>query len=81
MKKHEKIVLIQINYIKKNNPKSDTTLLLALEAQRRGYTIYYYETKNLNYSKKVVYASTQQIKFNKNKKKFYSIVGSRLLDL
>ena len=81
MKKHEKIVVIQGDDIKKINPKTDTTLLLALEAQRRGYTIYYYETKNLNYSKKVVYASTQQIEFNENKKKFYSIAGSRLLNL
>lgn len=81
MKKHEKIVVIQGDDIKKINPKTDTTLLLALEAQRRGYTIYYYETKNLNYSKKVVYASTQQIEFNENKKNFYSIARSRLLDL
>jgi glutathione synthase len=81
MKKHEKIVVIQGDDIKKINPKTDTTLLLALEAQRRGYTIYYYETKNLNYSKKVVYASTQQIEFNENKKNFYSITRSRLLDL
>ena len=81
MKKHNKIVVIQGDNIKKINPKTDTTLLLALEAQKRGYTIYYYETQNLNYSKNIVYALTSKIEFNTSKKNFYSIKGQRLLDL
>lgn len=81
MKKHNKIVVIQGDNIKKINPKTDTTLLLALEAQKRGYTIYYYETQNLNYSKNIVYALTSKIEFNASKKNFYSIKGQRLLDL
>ena len=47
MKKHSKIVAIQGDPIHSINRKTDTTLLLALEAQRRCYKIYYYETKNL----------------------------------
>ena len=81
MKKHNKIVVIQGDNIKKINPKTDTTLLLALEAQKRGYTIYYYETQNLNYSENIVYALTNKIEFNTSKKNFYSIKGQRLLDL
>ena len=81
MRKHNKIVVIQGDNIKKINPKTDTTLLLALEAQKRGYTIYYYETQNLNYSKNIVYALTSKIEFNTSKKNFYSIKGQRLLDL
>tara|TARA_B100001142_G_C14229657_1_gene614867 strand:- start:198 stop:1139 length:942 start_codon:yes stop_codon:yes gene_type:complete len=81
MKKHNKIVVIQGDNIKKINPKTDTTLLLALEAQKRGYTIYYYETQNLNYSENIVYALTSKIEFNTSKKNFYSIKGQRLLDL
>ena len=73
MKKHNKIVVIQGDNIKKINPKTDTTLLLALEAQKRGYTIYYYETQNLNYSENIVYALTNKIEFNTSKKNFYSI--------
>ena len=46
MKKFRKIVAIQGDPIRTINVKTDTTLLLALEAQRRGYKIYYYETKN-----------------------------------
>lgn len=81
MKKYNKIIAIQGDDIKKINPKTDTTLLLALEAQRRGYTIYYYETKNLSYSNKIVYALAEQIHFSENKKNFYSLKGSKLLNL
>ena len=73
MKKYNQIVVIQGDNIKKINPKTDTTLLLALEAQRRGYMVYYYETKDLSYSNKTVYALTKQIKFSENckTKSFY----------
>jgi len=81
MKNHNKIVAIQGDSIKKINPKTDTTLLLALEAQRRGYKIYYYETKNLSYSNYIVYAFAKEVKFNKSKKKFYIFKKSKLLNL
>ena len=54
MKKYSKIVAIQGDPIHSINKKTDTTLLLALEAQRRGYKIYYYETKNLTFLKNKV---------------------------
>ena len=81
MKKYKKIVAIQGDSIKTINAKTDTTLLLALEAQRRGYKICYYETKNLTYQNKIVYALVKEVKFNKNKKNFYSLKKSKLLDL
>ena len=70
MKKNNKIVVIQGDAIQTLNSKTDTTLLLALEAQRRGYKIYYYETKNLTFFKDKVYAFSQEVEFNENKKKF-----------
>ena len=51
MTKHKKIIAIQGDPIHLINKKTDTTLLLALEAQRRSYKIYYYETKNLTFYK------------------------------
>ena len=51
MKKHNKIVAIQGDPIQKIIAKTDTTILLALEAQKRKYKIYYYETKNLTFLK------------------------------
>ena len=81
MKKYKKIVAIQGDAIKTINAKTDTTLLLALEAQRRGYTIYYYETKNLTYLNKTLYALAKEVKFNKNEKNFYSFKSSKILNL
>ena len=81
MKKHSKIVAIQGDPIHSINRKTDTTLLLALEAQRRGYKIYYYETKNLTFLNNKVYALCQEIEFNENKKKFYSIKNTIVVDL
>ena len=78
---HKKIIAIQGDPIHLINKKTDTTLLLALEAQRRGYKIYYYETKNLTFFKNRVYALSQEVEFNENKKKFYSIKNSRIFDL
>ena len=81
MKKHNKIIAIQGDPIQSINRKTDTTLLLALEAQRRGYKIYYYETKNLTFSNNKIYALSREVEFNENKKKFYSIKNLKILDL
>ena len=81
MKKNNKIVVIQGDAIQTLNSKTDTTLLLALEAQRRGYKIYYYETKNLTFSNNSVHALSKEVKFFENKKKFFSMKRSKLLDL
>ena len=79
MKKNNKIIAIQGDPISKINIKTDTTLLLALEAQRRNYKIYYYETKNLTFSNNTVYALCNEIKFNGDKKDFYLIKNTKLL--
>ena len=81
MTKHKKIIAIQGDPIHLINKNTDTTLLLALEAQRRSYKIYYYETKNLTFFKNRVYALSQEVEFNENKKKFYSIKNSRIFAL
>ena len=81
MKKDNKIVAIQGDPISTINQKTDTTLLLALEAQLRGYKIYYYETKNLNYINGKVQAHIKELKLFENNKKFYKIVNQKLFDL
>ena len=44
-----KILAIQGSDLKKVNIKTDTTILLASEAQKRGYKIYYFEPENLSF--------------------------------
>ena len=69
-----KILAIQGSDLKKVNIKTDTTILLAAEAQKRGYKIYYFEPENLSFLNGKVIASCKHIKIHDNKKKFYSTI-------
>ena len=81
MKKIDKIVAIQGDPLNLINRKTDTTLLLALEAQRRNYKIYYYQTKDLSFSNNKVFAFCKEVEFDESKKKFYIIKSNKNLDL
>ena len=81
MKKRNKVIAIQGDPINSINTKTDTTLLLALEAQRRGYKIYYYETRDLMFSNGKVYSFCKEVIFYGNKKKFYQIKNPKKIDL
>ena len=69
-----KILAIQGSDLKRVNLKTDTTILLAAEAQKKGYKIYYFEPENLSFLNGKVLASCKYIKINENKKKFYSLL-------
>ncbi len=69
-----KILAIQGSDLKKVNIKTDTTILLASEAQKRGYKIYYFEPENLSFLNGKVSAFCKHIKINEDKKKFYSLL-------
>ena len=77
----KKVVAIQSDKLKDINIKTDTTILLALEAQKRGYSVVWYETKDLNLinSKTIVYGKI--VKFYENKKNFYKVVKKQKFDL
>ena len=70
----KKNIAIQSNNLKEINVKTDTTLLLALEAQQRGYKIIWYETKDLNLIKSKIIVYGKIVKFFRNKKNFYKII-------
>ena len=69
-----KILAIQGSDLKRVNIKTDTTILLATEAQKRGYKIYYYEPENLSFLNGKVIALCKHIRIYDNKKNFYSII-------
>jgi len=81
MKKNKKIIAIQGDPINSLNLKTDTTILLALEAQRRGYRIYYYETKNMTFSENNIYALCNEVKFYEDRKNFFVIKKLKKIDL
>ena len=70
----KKILAIQGSNLKKINLKTDTTILLATEAQKRGYKIYYFEPENLSFLNGKVIASCKHINIHDSKKKFYSLL-------
>ena len=69
----KKILAIQGSSLKKINVTTDTTLFLSLEAQKRGYKVYYFEPKNLSFIDGKVVARYIDLVFFENKKKFYKI--------
>ena len=70
----KKILAIQGSDLKRINIKTDTTILLAAEAQKRGYKIYFYEPQNISFLNGKVIALCKHIKINFEKNKFFSVL-------
>ena len=77
----KKILAIQANALNSINTITDTTLLLAREAQKRSYHIYWYQTKDLKFIKGQVYAEAKKVIFFENKKKFFKIIKTQKFNL
>tara|TARA_B100000963_G_scaffold151976_1_gene132452 strand:- start:139 stop:1056 length:918 start_codon:yes stop_codon:yes gene_type:complete len=70
----KKILAIQGSDLRKINFKTDTTLLLAAEAQKRDYKIYYYEPQKISFLNGKILALCKYIKINYGKKKFFTLL-------
>ena len=77
----KKILAIQGSSLKALNIKTDTTLFLALEAQKRGFQVYYFEPKDLSFLNGTVIAKCINLTFFKNRKNFYKINKELNFDL
>ena len=77
----KKILAIQGSSLKKINIKTDTSIFLGIEAQKRNYDIYYYEPKNLSFVDGKVIARCIKIKFQNNLKKPIIILKKISLNL
>ena len=76
-----KIVAIQGNHPSKLNPKTDTSIFLAYEIQKKKYRVFYYDPKDLSIIGTKVIAKGFFIKFNYEDKKFYKIQKRQNLNL
>ena len=76
-----KIVAIQGDHPSKLKPLTDTSIFLAVEAQKLKYKIFYYDPKDLSVINSKVVASGFFIKFNYTNKKFFKILKKKKLDL
>jgi len=77
----KKILIIQGSSLKKINIKTDTSFFLGLEAQKRGYQIYYYEPKDLSFVNGKVSASCSKVKFVDNPKQPIKTIYKIVLNL
>ncbi len=76
-----KIIAIQGNHPSKLNLKTDTSIFLANEIQKKDYKIFYYDPKNLSIVNSKVVATGYFIRFDYNNKNFYKILNKRKLNL
>ena len=76
-----KILAIQGNHPSTLNPKTDTSIFLAKEAQEKNYKIFYYDPKNLSVINSKVEALGFFIKFDYKKNSFFKILNKQKLDL
>ena len=63
MKKKKHIIAVQANALNTLKVNTDTTLLLCLEAQKRGYKIFWYHVNDLSIDKNKVSAKGYFVKF------------------
>lgn len=74
-------VAIQMDPIESINPRTDSTLLLGIEACRRGYEVFYYTPDKLTYRDGKISARAQPVKFLDNPEHYYELGESFSLDL
>jgi len=76
-----KIIAIQGNHPSKLNPRTDTSIFLAHEIQKKNYKIFYYDPKDLSIINFKVIAKGFFVKFDYRKKKFFKILKKQKLEL
>ena len=64
-------VAIQMDPLESIDVEADSTFLLGLEAQARGYQLYHYLPENLTLNERTVIAAAQKIKLKNNQGKHF----------
>ena len=76
-----KSVAIQADSIYKIDKNTDTTLLLALEAQKRKYKIFWFEPKDVSFINSKLVAKVKILKLFDDKKRFYQVIGTKRFEI
>lgn len=66
-------VAIQMDQIDTINIDTDSSFALALEAQKRGYEVFYYQPKDLSLQDGLVKASLRAVEFRRDKNNFFTL--------
>ncbi|MFP4098010.1 MAG: glutathione synthase [Alphaproteobacteria bacterium] len=74
-------VALQMDPVESINPKSDNTMLLSIEAQKRGYKVFYYLPQDLSFEDGKVKAQAYPVTFHKDPSHYYAREEPRIIDL
>ncbi len=74
-------VAIQMDPIEAINIDTDSTFVLALEAQRRGHTLYHYLPQHLSFSQGQVFAKARALTVQRVKGDHYTLAPPEIVDL
>lgn len=75
------VIAVQMDPIESINPRTDSTLLLMLEAQQRGYTLFYYTPNDIAWDCGQVFATVYPITVQENSQEYYTLGQARRLPL
>ena len=76
-----KTVAIQMDAVETLKPQTDTTLLLGLEAMKRGYKIYYYLPEALTFKNGEITAKARPVTFYKDSERYYNYEAFETINL
>ena len=71
------LIAIQMDPLNKLHHESDSSLVLAKEAQNRGYKIFIYEPKNLTLKNNQLFANASSLKIRGEKKYTFKSISSQ----
>lgn len=76
-----RIVAIQMDPVESINPLGDTTLLLGMEATRRGYQVYHYLPQDLTFEEGEITARARPVEFRSDPDDYYTVGDWQVLNL
>tara|TARA_Y100000590_G_scaffold423849_1_gene530117 strand:- start:221 stop:1174 length:954 start_codon:yes stop_codon:yes gene_type:complete len=74
-------VAFQMNHVSTIDKNTDTTFVLALEAQKRGYKVFHYQPENLSFYNGILSTKAEEIKLYESDKNFFSLYPTTRLIL
>ena len=74
-------IAIQMDPLNKLHQESDSSLVLAKEAQNRGHKIYIYEPKDLILNNNQLFAKASSLKIRKKEKYYFSQERKKIINL
>jgi glutathione synthase len=74
-------VAIQMDHVSTIDIEGDSTFVLGLEAERRGYAVWHYTPSDLIFRDRTVLARAQPMKLRREKGNHYSLGSPEMLDL